>query len=135
MAFRNPCVPLLILAALTLAGCATGGRLGNSEVQQVSRRTYVLVGASSGFGQGVALKLAVNGANVVLAARRADLLEEVAAKARAMGGTELVVPMDISKPEDVQKLTDAAVARFGYVDVWINFAGIGAIGRFWEIPV
>src|ERR1700710_508349 len=112
MAFRNPCVPLLILAALTLAGCATGGRLGNSEVQQVSRRTYVLVGASSGFGRGVALKLAANGANVVLAARRADLLEEVAEAARSQGGKVLVVPTDISKAEDVQKLSDAATARF-----------------------
>jgi short-subunit dehydrogenase len=93
------------------------------------------VGASSGFGQGVALRLAASGANVVLAARRADLLEEVAKKARSRGGRALVVPMDISRPEDVQKLSDQAVAKFGHVDVWINFAGIGAIGRFWEIPV
>jgi short-subunit dehydrogenase len=95
----------------------------------------VLVGASSGFGRGVALKLAANGANVVLAARRADLLEEVAEEARSKGGTALVVPMDISKTADVQKLSDAATAKFGHVDVWINFAGIGALGRFWEIPI
>jgi short-subunit dehydrogenase len=134
----RPRVSLLLLACLltmALGGCVTGGKLYTGEIAAVKNRTYVLVGASSGFGQGVALKLAANGANVVLAARRADLLEEVAAKARSAGGTALVVPMDISKPEDVQKLTDAAVARFGHVDVWVNFAGIGAIGRFWEIPI
>jgi short-subunit dehydrogenase len=136
--FIRPRQLLLLLPCLLtmlVGGCVTGGRLSTDEMAAVKNRTYVLVGASSGFGQGVALKLASNGANVVLAARRADLLEEVAEKARSMGGTELVIPMDVSRPDDVQKLTDAAVTRFGHVDVWINFAGIGAIGRFWEIPI
>jgi short-subunit dehydrogenase len=43
--------------------------------------------------------------------------------------------MDISKPEEVQQLGAAAVKQFGKVDVWINMAGVGAIGRFWEIPL
>jgi short-subunit dehydrogenase len=128
-------LPMLLagLLTMTLGGCATGGHSG--KLASIKSRTYVLVGASSGFGRGVALELAANGANVVLAARRADLLEEVAEEARSKGGTVLVVPMDISKTEDVQKLSAAATAKFGTVDVWINFAGIGAIGRFWEIPV
>jgi short-subunit dehydrogenase len=95
----------------------------------------VITGASSGFGRGVALRLASHGANVVLAARRTELLEEVAAEASAAGGTPLVVTTDVSKPEDIQKLADATVARFGRIDVWINNAGVGAIGRFWDIPV
>jgi short-subunit dehydrogenase len=52
-----------------------------------------------------------------------------------MGAQALVIPMDISKPEDVQRVSDAAVARFGRIDCWINFAGVAAIGRFWDIPV
>jgi short-subunit dehydrogenase len=47
----------------------------------------------------------------------------------------MVVTTDISKPEDVERLAAAAVQTYGHVDVWINNAGIGAIGRFWEIPL
>jgi short-subunit dehydrogenase len=128
-------LPGVLLLVLALAACATGGALSTADLPAIAGRTYVLVGASSGFGQGVALKLAAHGANVVLAARRAGLLEEIASKARASGGAALVVPMDISKPEDVERLRDAAVGRFGQVDTWINFAGIGAIGPFWDIPI
>ncbi len=135
MVMRLLRAPLLVIALLALAACAPGGDLSTSDTAAIANRTYVLVGASSGFGQGVALKLAAHGANVVLAARRADLLEEVAAKARAAGGKALVVPTDISQPADVQRLADAAVARFGQVDSWINFAGVGVIGPFWEVPV
>jgi short-subunit dehydrogenase len=83
----------------------------------------------------VALTLASQHANVVLAARRTEVLEEVAAEARAAGGTPLVVTTDVSKPEDVQRLAADAVARFGQIDVWINNAGVAAIGRFEDIPV
>jgi len=46
---------------------------------------------------------------VVLAARRTDLLEEIATKVKASGGTALVVTMDISKPEDVQRLAETTL--------------------------
>jgi short-subunit dehydrogenase len=39
--------------------------------------------------------------------------------------------MDISKPEDLQRVADEAVKEFSKIDVWINMAGVGAIGRFW----
>src|SRR5690606_34878158 len=45
-----------------------------------------------------------------------------------------VVEMDISRKEDLRKLADRAVQEYGKIDVWINMAGVGAIGRFWEIP-
>src|ERR1700712_1211468 len=127
--------PLLLLASFALlVGCAPGGgRLSGPEERSLAGRPYVLVGASSGFGQGVALDLGRRGANVVLAARRADLLEDVASRVRAEGAAVLVVPMDISQAQDVKRLAASATERFGRVDVWINFAGIGAIGRFWVI--
>ena len=126
---------LLLLAALQLSGCATSSRLRPRDVQSIAGKTFVITGASSGFGRGVAVKLASHGANVVLAARRTELLEEVAAEARAAGGTPLVVTTDVSKPEDIQKLAAATIARFGRIDVWINNAGVGAIGRFEDIPI
>jgi len=125
---------LAACAALMLAGCATP-RLGPVERQQLAGRTYVVVGASSGFGQGAALALGAAHANVVLAARRADLLEEVAARVRGAGGQALVVPTDIADPAQVEALAAAATQRFGRIDVWMNIAGTAAFGRFWEIPV
>jgi short-subunit dehydrogenase len=75
------------------------------------------------------------GANVVLAARRTDALEEVATKVRAAGGQTLVVTTDVSDAAQVEALADAATRRFGRIDVWMNIAGVGANGRFWDIPV
>lgn len=125
---------LALLMIILLYGCATAP-LSKSGQRKTSGKTFVIVGASSGFGRGVAVQLGQYHANVVLAARRTDLLEEVAAEVRKAGGAALVVTADISNPEDVQRLADAAVKQFGHVDVWINNAGIGAIGRFWDIPV
>jgi short-subunit dehydrogenase len=118
----------IILFALLLQGCATC-KVGKADQKKIAGKTYVILGASSGFGLGRYK------ANVVLAARRGEVLEEIAQIIRTSGGTALVVPMDISKPEDVTRLTEAAVAKYGEIDVWINMAGVGAIGRLWEIPV
>ncbi|MCB2406854.1 SDR family NAD(P)-dependent oxidoreductase [Hymenobacter lucidus] len=125
---------VLVLLGLLLGGCATA-RLGASGRKKVQGKTYVIIGASSGFGRGVAQELGACHANVVLAARRTELLEEVAATIRAAGGTALVVTTDISQPEQVQRLAEAAVKQYGRVDVWINDVGVGAIGRFWDVPL
>ena len=74
---------LIILGFLT--SCATS-KLNKADRKQTAGRTIVVTGASSGFGRGVALRLGEYGANVVLAARRTDVLEEVAAQIRAAGG-------------------------------------------------
>jgi short-subunit dehydrogenase len=124
-----------LLAALSLGGCATSTHLNRSELSRVAGRTYVIVGASSGFGRGAALRLGELRANVVLAARRTELLEEVATKVREAGGQALVVTTDVSDAAQVEALAAAATARFGRIDVWMNIAGVGANGRFWDVPV
>jgi short-subunit dehydrogenase len=130
-----PVVKLLLAALLlTLGSCATA-KLGKAGRRQVQGKTYVILGASSGFGRGVAEELGRCRANVVLAARRTELLEEVAAQVRAGGGTALVITTDISQPEQVQRLAEAAVKQYGHIDVWMNVVGVGAIGRFWDIPL
>jgi short-subunit dehydrogenase len=125
---------LLLTLGIFLSGCATW-ELGSRGQRQIAGKTVVIAGASSGFGRGVAEQLGAYKANVVIGARRADLLEEVAGQVRAGGGTALVVPMDISKPEDVQRLAERAIEQYGRIDVWINMAGVGVIGRFWDIPL
>ena len=134
----RPSIPRILLALLgaaLVAGCATSTHLSRNDPARIARRTYVITGASSGFGRGVALRLAAMHANVVLAARRTEVLEEVATQARAAGGSALVVTADVSRPEDIARLADAAVARFGRIDVWINNAGTGTLGRFEDVPV
>jgi short-subunit dehydrogenase len=132
---QQPLKWLLFLSPLVfLASSCSSWKLGASGQRKIAGKTYVIVGASSGFGRGVAQELGRCKANVVLAARRTDLLEEIADTIRASGGTALVVTTDISKPEDVQRLATAAINQYKTIDVWINMAGVGAIGRFWEIP-
>jgi short-subunit dehydrogenase len=130
-------LPLFVIFLLTgfLSACCSTTKLGKSGQRKISGKTFVIIGASSGFGKGVALQLGQYHANVVLAARRTELLEDVAKQVTAAGGTALVVTTDISKQEDVEKLAAAAIAKYGQVDVWINDVGVGAIGRFWDIPL
>ena len=127
-------LPALLLTTL-LSGCATSGRLSDGERADIAGKTYVITGASSGLGRGTALRLAALRANVVLAARRTEVLNEVAAEAERAGGRALVVTTDVSKVEDVENLARTAVQRFGRIDVWINNAGVGAIGVFDRIPL
>ncbi|RUO30788.1 oxidoreductase [Aliidiomarina sedimenti] len=104
-------------------------------ITNVKDATIVITGASSGFGRGVALKLAELGAHVVLAARRTAALEELQHTIETNGGSALAVTTDVSDAEAVQRLADAAIERFGSIDVWINNTGIGALGLFWDIPL
>jgi short-subunit dehydrogenase len=126
---------IVLLWGFGLQGCATSTALTRGDPDRIAGRTYVVTGASSGFGRGAAVRLGGLGANVVLAARRTELLEEVASEVRAAGGAALVVTTDVTDPAAVERLADQAVARFGRVDVWINNAGVGAIGLFEDIPV
>lgn len=93
--------------------------------------TVVVTGASSGLGRGVAIKLAEEGANVVLAARRTGLIEKLASD---LGPRTIAVTMDVSKEADVAWLFEEALSSFGHIDVWINNAGVGVIGPFTKIP-
>jgi short-subunit dehydrogenase len=103
--------------------------------QTTRPRVIVITGASSGIGRGTAVGFAASGATVVLAARRLDVLEEVAAACVAAGGNALTVPTDVSDAGAVQALARAAVDHAGVVDVWVNDAGVAALGRFDEIPL
>src|SRR4051812_32942950 len=103
--------------------------------KDLTGKVIVITGASSGFGKGTALELATCGATVVLAARREELLDEVARECETAGGRAFAVPTDVSLQDDVEQLSQAAVAAFGHINVWINNAGVGALGRFDEVPI
>ena len=98
-------------------------------------QVVVITGASSGFGKGAALRFARAGASVVLAARRDQVLDDVAEECEKLGGSALVVPTDVSVQTDVEALAQGTVAQLGGIDVWVNNAGAGAVGPFAEIPL
>lgn len=87
-------------------------------------RTVLVTGASSGIGRETALAFAAAGANVVLVARRAQVLAKVAAEARKLGAATLVASADVTKPEAVEACFRKAVKRFGAVDIVVNNAGV-----------
>ncbi len=85
-------------------------------------KVIVITGASSGIGAATARLLGTAGHRLVLAARREDLLNEIA---RDAGPAARPVVTDVRKRQDIERLRDEAISGFGRVDVWISNAGRG----------
>src|SRR5579862_8598689 len=88
----------------------------------------LVTGAGSGIGRAAALALHAEGYSVVLAGRRAEQLNETAARAQASEGKLLVAPTDVSQPDQVRALFAKTKETFGRLDVLFNNAGINAPG-------
>ncbi|GAC1381451.1 MAG: glucose 1-dehydrogenase [Marmoricola sp.] len=96
------------------------------DMFSVEDKVVVVTGASSGLGVAFAKGFAEAGADVVLGARRADRLADTAAAVEALGRKALPVATDVTDPAQCQALVEAAVERFGRIDVLVNNAGVAA---------
>src|SRR5262245_9532542 len=95
-------------------------------------KVVAITGASAGIGRACALRLARDGASVVVSARRADRLQALVREIEENGGHALAAPGDVTKPDDMRALVVRAVEAFGRLDVMICNAGIGFHGTLEE---
>ncbi len=98
--------------------------------RDLTGKRAILTGASGGIGRAVAAELVKAGVRVALAARSGDKLNELAGSLRAAGGDVVVVPTDVTKLDERERLMDAAVSAFGGLDLLVNNAGVGSWGHF-----
>jgi len=90
----------------------------------MSKRTALVTGASKGIGRACSLALAGAGHRVVVAARSADKLEEIAADIRSRGGEAFVLEMDLSSHDSIKCGIQKAARDFGQIDILVNNAGV-----------
>ena len=90
----------------------------------IKGKVAVVTGAGRGIGRAIAVELARQGARVVVAARNVTELEETA----NMAGSATVIPTDVRKKDDVERLLGHAASQLGPIDILVNAAGIGVAG-------
>ncbi|MFE0491268.1 MULTISPECIES: SDR family oxidoreductase [Streptomyces] len=99
----------------------------------INGKVIALTGASSGIGEETAVHLAARGARVVLGARRKERLDAVVERITSQGGEAVGLVVDVTRREDLARLTGEAVERFGRLDVLVSNAGTMAISPFDEL--
>src|SRR4029077_10345456 len=106
-------------------GSHPGNRATKEATKSLKNKVAIVTGGNSGSGQAIVLELARQGASIVIDyvahPEATEALEQQIAK---LGDQSIGVNADVSKPADLQKLVDAAVKRFGRLDIMVNNAGI-----------
>ncbi|KUN81154.1 oxidoreductase [Streptomyces bungoensis] len=90
-------------------------------------KIVAITGASCGIGEATARLLAQRGAAVVLAARRSERIDAIAQDIREEGGRAVTCVVDVTRPQDLQRLVSTTIDQYGRIDVLVNNAGIAPI--------
>ena len=109
--------------AITLAGLRPPLSIPSRTRIRLRGKRVLITGASSGIGEAGAEAFAAEGAEVILVARRADLLDDLAGRIAEAGGTASTLPCDLSDLDAVDTLAETVEHRFGGVDILVNNAG------------
>lgn len=97
---------------------------------ELKDKVVLITGASSGFGEDAARLFAREGCKVVLAARRLDRLQALAAEIQNAGGEALAVPVDLNVPAEIKVMVQTALDLYGHIDILFNNAGYGSVDWF-----
>lgn len=101
--------------------------------RELHGQTAVVTGGGRGIGRSIALRLAEEGMDIVLAARTEEEIGQVAATIRNRGSDAIAVPTDVTDTDDVAALFDQAREAFEHVDLLVNNAGTSTNGELWEL--
>lgn len=104
-------------------------------MRNLKENVVAITGASTGIGKATAIRLAENGAKVVLGARNTENLENVVEKIKNNGGEAVFVKTDVRNKADLVQLVNVAVEQFGKLDVIVNNAGVARISRVDELDI
>jgi NAD(P)-dependent dehydrogenase (short-subunit alcohol dehydrogenase family) len=100
---------------------------------KLDRKIAIVTGASRGIGRAIAVKLAAEGASIVLTARDAALLQQAAAEIQSAGENAATLALDLREPENPARLAQFAIERFGGIDIVVNNAGATKRGEFADL--
>jgi len=107
----------------------------NVHLKKLSEQVIVITGATSGIGLTTARRASEQGAKLVLVARNEDALKQLTYELSKSGGEAMYVVADVGIEEDMQRVAQAAIERFGRIDTWVNNAGISIFGRTEEVSL
>lgn len=93
-------------------------------MSRLANKVAIITGSSRGIGKAIALKMAAEGARVVLTARSAEAVEAVAAEIRQLGSEALALAVDVAVPAQVDAMVKTTVEKFGGIHVLVNNAGL-----------
>lgn len=100
--------------------------------EHLEQRTWLITGASSGFGRAIARAALAAGDRVVATARRPDTLDSLVAEA---ADRAVALPLDVSDPDQISDAVSTATNHFGRIDVLVNNAGYGSVGAVEEVDI